>query len=543
MKNYKFFSGNLGQWKCYKKSSKEIWLAGYYNNKFPNEIFNIIADVEIINTNLCKKIFSYLGENFGIVIITNKWAFAAVDYSRSYPIYYSFEAGKLVLAAHANTLEKSMIDYNQLIAFRMSGYTIGNNTLWEKIKSISAGNFLFFKNEDLFFCKEYFTFLPKENFCLSYSEYQSILKYEIDKLIKSLIKAANGKTIIIPLSAGLDSRLIASGLRHYNYNNVKCFSYGIRNNYESSASRIIAKKLNYSWTFVEITYQKASNFYKSKKYFDYITKSADGCATSTIQGLFAIDFLINNRFINKNDIIINGNSGDFISGGHIPSNIPRLNIKKNEIEKKINKIMLYHFDKHYSLWETLKNKKNKKIIKKELIQQIKNKFKHKIMPLYAIIEFLEYDNRQTKYVVNSQRIYDFYNIKWLLPLWNRSFIKFWEKVPMKYKINQKLYRDTLRGINYANVWTDDFNFKFYLSPKWIIYVRFIFKLFFFFIGKKEWRLFEKKYINYWSENIYGFSSVSYLDFINNKNIARNYVSIYTLIAEKNNLGKNWQYKE
>ena len=89
--------------------------------------------------------------------------------------------------------------------------------------------------------------------------------------------------------------------------------------------------------------------------------------------------------------------------------------------------------------ETLKNKKNKKIIEKELIKQIKNKFKYKMMSLYAVIELLEYDNRQTKYVVNSQRIYDFYNIKWLLPLWNRSFIKFWEKVPMKYKVNQKLY--------------------------------------------------------------------------------------------------------
>lgn len=84
MKNHKFFNGNLGQWKCYKKSDKEIWLAGYYNNNFPVQIFNIIEDVEIINKNLCKKIFNYLGDSFGIIIITNKWIFAAVDYCRSY---------------------------------------------------------------------------------------------------------------------------------------------------------------------------------------------------------------------------------------------------------------------------------------------------------------------------------------------------------------------------------------------------------------------------------------------------------------------------
>ena len=104
------------------------------------------------------------------------------------------------------------------------------------------------------------------------------------------------------MSAGLDSRLIASGLKHFNYKNVKCFSYGIHNNYESNASMLISKKLGYDWIFVEITHNKAKKFYKSKEYKDYITKSIDGCATSTIQGLFAIDQLIKNKFIKKNDI-------------------------------------------------------------------------------------------------------------------------------------------------------------------------------------------------------------------------------------------------
>ena len=34
--------------------------------------------------------------------------------------------------------------------------------------------------------------------------------------------------------------------------------------------------------------------------------------------------------------------------------------------------------------------------------------------------------------------------------------------------------------------------------------------------------------------------MSYLEFINNKYVPRSYVSIYTLIAEQNNTGNNWQ---
>ena len=111
---------------------------------------------------------------------------------------------------------------------------------------------------------------------------------------------------------------------------------------------------------------------------------------------------------------------------------------------------------------------------------------------------------------------------------------------MYYKLNQKLYKETLKSLNYGDVWTQNFDIGYRISPRWMQYIRFFFKVFFFFIGKEKWRDFEKKYLNYWTENIYGFSSIKYFSFIQNKNIARNYVSIYTLQAEKQNLGNNWQ---
>ena len=37
------------------------------------------------------------------------------------------------------------------------------------------------------------------------------------KILQKLIVRANGRQILLPLSAGLDSRLIASGLKHLGY--------------------------------------------------------------------------------------------------------------------------------------------------------------------------------------------------------------------------------------------------------------------------------------------------------------------------------------
>ena len=141
-----------------------------------------------------------------------------------------------------------------------------------------------------------------------------------------------------------------------------------KNNYESRAAKKISSKLGYSWKFCEINRVNIENFYKSNIFKEFILKTNDGVATQGIQDVYAIYHLMKAKYINKGDLIVNGNSGDFISGGHIPIELENYNNKKLAIKN----ILDLHIKKHYSLWGTLFNKKNKDIINKLLINQIEN---------------------------------------------------------------------------------------------------------------------------------------------------------------------------
>ena len=293
----------------------------------------------------------------------------------------------------------------------MSGYTINEGTLWNNINNLNPGNFIFIKSQNNFYIKKHFVYDPLHISTRSYNDLKKQLKYEISRVLKNIIVKANGRTIAIPLSAGLDSRLIASGLKHLNYNNVKCFSYGLKNNFESNGSKIIAKKLGYKWNFVEINQNNAKNFSLSPTYNKFISNTLDGCATASIQGLYAIDILLKNKYLDKEDIIVNGNSGDFISGGHIPKILLTWKNSK-DINLLFDEIFEAHFYKHYALWDSLLSTENKKIIKKQLLIQIEKNLYNinsNFMP-QGVVEFLEYENRQTKFVANCQRIYEFYNL-------------------------------------------------------------------------------------------------------------------------------------
>ena len=540
----KFIPGKLNQWNSFKKNDHTIWIAGDNISKKYNYLIEKLSTNIKINKDYIKETIKNIDDHFGIVVISKNWSFAAVDCARSYPIFWKKTKANFILSPQAKCIVKEKedtIDKHQLVAFRMSGYTINEGTLWNNINNLNPGNFIFIKSQNNFYIEKHFVYDPWHISTRSYNDLKKQLKYEISRVLKNIIVKANGRTIAIPLSAGLDSRLIASGLKHLNYNNVKCFSYGLKNNFESNGSKIIAKKLGYKWNFVEINQNNAKNFSLSPTYNKFISNTLDGCATASIQGLYAIDILLKNKYLDKEDIIVNGNSGDFISGGHIPKILLTWKNSK-DINLLFDEIFEAHFYKHYALWESLLSTENKKIIKKQLLIQIEKNLYNinsNFMP-QGVVEFLEYENRQTKFVANCQRIYEFYNLKWQLPLWDKSFINFWSYVPLKYKIDQKLYKDTLNELNMGKVWGGQYDFKPFVSPSWVRMLRYMFKAYFIFLGKKKWHIFERRYLNYWTDNICGQSAFPYKKIIKNKNGARHYVSWLTIFSEDLILNSNWQ---
>jgi len=543
----KFLPSKLEQWSKYNYKENIIWSTGLDIDVVKNHTKALLNAIAINKSP--HKIIKEFDTHFALIIINKKFLIAIVDCARTYPIFWTKHKDYYLFSPQAdeiNNITHYNINKSQLLAFQMSGYTTYNNTLWNNIKSLDAGSFLFLNSNNKIKTEKYFEYNPWKFNSNKNINYKFQLKIEFNKLLKKLINEANGRTICIPLSAGLDSRLIASGLKHLGHTNVKCFAYGKKNNYEAIASRKIAKKLNYQWKFCKINHFKMKLFFKTELYKSYVNKSNDGVSTQGMQDIYVIDQLLKNNFIGENDIIVNGNSGDFISGGHIPKTINNnLNIykfKTNSLSYDLKNILDMHIKKHYSLWGSLMSKKNIYILIDLFLQQLQqlNIKSNQAIYLHGILEYLEFHNRQNKYVINLQRTYEFFKITWRLPLWNKDFIDFWSDVPLDLKLNQKLYKETLKELNYGNVWTEEYDFPYRITPKWIIPIRYLFKIFYIFSKKEKWHKFDKHFLNYWTDNVCGYSMFPYLEIIKNKHNARNSVSWRTLQYEEINLGNNWQ---
>ncbi len=491
-------------WEERTEKDISVYLKGYI---YSHTIDEIIEALKYLDKESIKTFVNLLDGHFELIVQKNNFSFIAVDKIRSTPLFFAKINNKFYVdcdpkkIVNRDNFEKDIRE-DSMLEISMSGYTIGNKTIFKGLNSLKSGELVIFANNDFKYI-QYYKYFGEIDY-KKYENYVQELSYVTLGVFRKLLDNIGNKQIIIPLSAGNDSRLVASMFKHLGAKNVKCYSYGSTGSFEAGAAKIVAEKLGYEWIFVPLTYKGEKEYYRSNKYQEYLEFSETFCSIPYTQGLSTIRYLKDINWIEEDAIFINGNSGDFISGAHI-NDLMIKNTKGMTKEIRKENILDNLIKKHFSLWEYLKTDKNIKYIKKNLWHEISAACgglgkKEKDHMFY---EYSELIDRQSSYVVTGQKVYEFYKHEWRLPLWDDDYLYFWQKVPAELKVNQRLYMDMLKSENFGNVWGDNIPVnKKNITPKWVIPLRFFVKAMFGMFGrygKKVWHKFERNAFQYFMD--------------------------------------------
>jgi asparagine synthase (glutamine-hydrolysing) len=519
-------------WNKYKKKGCTLWIKGYCNYS----VEELIQNLSSIKKNKLENFISSITGNYGIVFSSSKRVLIIVDKIGSSPLNYFKQNSEIFVSPDLFKLKKEFkgklkFDKKALLQIHMGGFTIGERTLYSEIKTPLAGHYTLFENNNAS-TKQYYDYSGKIDFISTERQLIQELSNKTLLIFQNTLKRIGNKQIIIPLSAGYDSRLVASCLKHLGAKNVLCYSYGRKNNFEAKTAKKIAEKLGYKWVFIPLIHKSERKFYKSNLFKDYLRFSESNLSVSYFQGLSSIYYLKKKSLIQNDAHFINGNSGDFISGSHINSLFePNQNLKKRK--DLVATLKKKYIEKHFSLWGYKKTPNNIELIEKE-IDKIIQESKHEITStnLHLVYEKLELIDRQSKYVIAGQKTYEFLGYQWMIPLWDDIYLDFWKKIPVNYKYRQELYTKMLLNNNWGGVWDGSIpiNEK-VISSLTIKILRFIFKIPFGIfgpLGKKNWKNFDKIFFYYWRDDTLMMKSISYMKVIRYyfKN-PRNHVSFQT----------------
>jgi len=370
---------------------------------------------------------------FSIVSQNDQMIYAAVDRIRSIPLFYCLKDEEFYISDNPHWISREIrsneVDEIAAAEFMFTGYVTGRDTLYPDIKQLQAGEALVLEHiTGIPKLKRirYYKYIPGNYTTISEEDNLEELDRVLVRIFKRLIKLASGRTIVVPLSGGYDSRLIVLMLKRLGYDNVIAFSYGKPKNKESEISKKVAQSLGIRWQFVPYSNEEWYKWYRSEEFKKYSHMACGLSSVPHIQDWPAVRMLKRNELIPNDSIFVPGHGADILSG----------RVTKIVANCSIDPIEAI-FKQNYSLWRC-PSEKYENIFKSRIARTFNKE--EQTQESVSLFEYWRVRERHAKFIINSLRAYEFWGYSWWIPFWDNEFMDFWSGIPIDMKLDQKIYK-------------------------------------------------------------------------------------------------------
>ncbi len=425
-------------------SSGNIALKGYVFDK-EGEFFAAQEAVRLFHPvdgiKALEKILKQVDGVFTLVIDLPEGTLIATDPICGFPLFYTKKNGAWMISDHVDAFkeQKSHWEFNEaaLPEFLSAGFVLGNETLVRDIIRTQAAEILCLHHNGNKEQKQYYWFLP-DHFS---NQKKSVLKQELKSILQNttnrLIKSLEGKTAVVPLSGGYDSRLIACMLKNAGYEQTICFTYG-RPNKESEISKRVAEALGFKWFFVDYSKINTNDFTANPGFIDYCNYAGNISSMPYLQEYFAVKHLKENKLIPENSIFIPGHTGDYIAGSYLEKTI---RTKRNRLHNDGKTIAARYFNflplsSHHSQ------------IIKDRIERWFGNYTHPVFEASsnydATTEDWDLKEKFSKFIFNSSQVFPFFGYQFRFPLWDAKLRTFFRRLPFELRKYKVLYDEVIQ---------------------------------------------------------------------------------------------------
>lgn len=390
---------------------------------------------------------------YNVILQMDDALIACVDLVSSMPLFFTESIHPVITdGVGGSLLEKSIPDKDLLEIFRHSLFVPGDRTLLKGVFQILPGSYAVLQNGSVYQIS-YFQKSYAFGQITELSQAVSALDSAYLGTFQRTVQMLNGRTAVIPLSGGHDSRLIAFYLKRLGYDNIISYTYGLAKNQESIISKQVADALQIPWYFVE--YDSAGMREVFRKHYDeFAVLSGNATAVPCLQEWYAVYQLKKQGVLDENCVIIPGYSGDFLAGTHLLRDVQKMHPITAE---KLKHIVCAHHFRERPFCE-LSTRSRLDALLDDALPVLKDSDK-----LFTedeanlLYEQFDWQNRQAFFIENAVRVYDFWGIPWLTPMFERSQFDVWGRIHNSLRYDRKaffamedtVYPETLKAVGYA----------------------------------------------------------------------------------------------
>ena len=366
--------------------------------------------------------------------------FAVVDRTRSYPVFFSQMDGSVLLSDSPRLLVShhphAVPPREAFVDFAYAGYVTNELTLFPDVAEVPAATVLTHSQPNPAQLDKYGSFRPTVNGVLN-EKAPVLLDMAYSTLecaIERMLEVVNGRTLVLPLSGGYDSRLLAMMINLSGYDRVLCYSYGRPGNIESQISKSVAEELGFKWLFVEYSERQWAEWTKSDRWAEYADLAHRGVSVPLMQGWPSTGALKSQSLVPNDSVFAPGLIGGIVSGYYAKAGLSKSRrMTRLEVARELVQDM-YHL-----WWDEPSRALDLAGVAERIALGLGTDCFLSDGAGAAAYEDWVWREDQAKFVTNGARVYDYWGYDWWLPFADKEVVDFWTQVPYSERVDKVLY--------------------------------------------------------------------------------------------------------
>lgn len=428
MLNVSYFLGNnlAYPWRC-ECVSEDVqvrWIGHLSGEECSRFVIAAQADSEN-RTQMLSQILARTRSFFAVVIETHDSLILVADHAASFPLYYSCNAARISAGDAASACSQiGEADMLGVLEFTRGMAPVGTRTLWHDVREVRNGSFVII-NKAFGTCDENVYWRFRRSFPAEGREVG-----DFDAMVESVFGrtavAIQGKTTVLPITSGLDSRTIAVYLREFGVEDVIAFSVGKCDSADVLVGKAVAKGLGIPWHHVEITGKQWRDYWGSEEYRAASQYNSEGGRTFHALMHHALLRLEEEGAIPKDAVFMPGHAGSFMGGELRFRVLPK---RSHSLSWVVDS--MYNYDMHLSFATSRNSKGIREDLQRELRRFEPSATRWSPMDYLADTDAVHVTQGVFKFLQNDVRNYEFFGYKWYLPLMDRQWCDYWALQPFE----------------------------------------------------------------------------------------------------------------
>lgn len=401
---------------------------------------------------------------YAAVLTTDETATLVADGARSIPIYY--DADGTVVSDRGRVVRDTIGAQRDPIAeseFLLTRYVTGSETIWRDVHATQPGAVVTLENSTVTerTYRDYWPAGPSSEYAENSENPVTQLEPALEIALDRLERVAGDRPIVLPLSGGYDSRLLASALVARG-RDVIAFTFGRSGHPDVEVSREVATRLGIRWEFVAYDEALWDEWYHSTRAKQYRARAFGGDALPFLAEVPALHRLLEEDRLPRDAL--------FCPGHTVATPSERLPVFVGESDRSETETLVgcgpavdatetpdretiapstealvdYVLETHYTLWEwddeAFRTAARDRIRRGLLGDRDPDSI---VDPARAAASYerWEWRGRMATFTNGDLRAYEDAGVDWWLPLWDPAYVRAWEQVPLEWRREKRAHAE------------------------------------------------------------------------------------------------------